>query len=349
MNKRLPQEKLVTIKGSVETLNQNSQVFEEVDKILAHHFEASEDIIAIYDYGNRTHPGISDVDLILVCVDKPANSASLNNTVASLEADLDSVQARNSATIMTLHRRFFVDLPRIDCPDLHRLFGPDIAQRAADSREQFFRDATNLLEWVAWNHFKYAAMLLENALEPAAAMRFLKCMAYTLDNIDVFLKNENTAYVTIAKHFRDNWIKGESNNSQLALYLHEFMQRILSATTSLSESLAPQLCKENTPLPDLKTPNFLPRKFSSTPPFALNNPLPPLFALSWQCYAAKGPSRLASNIASVVGGQKEAAAFTHPEYASYLAERFTLIQQHVDFIDRYLPAGGAFKLGWFRG
>ncbi|NVK02148.1 MAG: hypothetical protein HWE12_11440 [Oceanospirillaceae bacterium] len=321
----------------------DDSVFKSTDRLLQVFFDNSSEVLAIYEYGSRTHPHISDIDLILVCSNKIVEREIFESSLSSLKDSLDGIGARNDASIMVMSKDFFSNLLYVDKPTTSLLFGDDLEQVVFNEDILRFRDLTNIIEWIAWNHYKYKHMLKCDSVDAGPALRFLKCMGYSLDSAINALGYSEKSYVSKSKSFRDACVLGLKTNQDLSDELSIYFENLMR----IGEELSPiyiKLCCEFS-YRDISHPiEFL----ESISPASVDSfDLPLIYFMTWNIYAER-EGHVAEKIRHSLGKSRARVPNANSHYMAYLERRFSLIQSHITYLNENVSTGSAFKLGWFR-
>jgi len=171
---------------------------------LVDHFSEYDVVLGIYDYGTVQHPGISDLDIILVVEGSTERDWS-GAVSTSFDSLVDELVGRGNVIVM--NRDVFRNLHYID-PGLEprHLAGEDVDRRTVDATTQKHRDHASVMDWLPERVFQVERLSGSDTIAVMRALQLLKSLGYSLRTVDELIGfDPGAAFVDEVSDLRSSW------------------------------------------------------------------------------------------------------------------------------------------------
>jgi len=149
-------------------------VYQKAREEFIHELRKNPDILALYEYGSVSAPGISDLDLIVVA--KQRLSRPL------LRPTGPNIKRVAKGTLMIMPEHIFSRIQLFDAVRLKKVFGKRIRSEKLTTELLKSRDVASVIDWLPERMIRLVAMLHTNPFDVQYALRYLRSFAYSLEN-----------------------------------------------------------------------------------------------------------------------------------------------------------------------
>jgi len=136
--------------------------------------QKNSDVIALYEYGRVSAPGISDLDLIVVTKNQL--------TQEFLEPTGPNINKVGKGTLMIMPENVFSRIRIFDAVRLKKLFGKSIRLSTLTKDQLHSRSIASVIDWLPERMIRLVAMRHKNPLDVQYALRYLRSFAYALED-----------------------------------------------------------------------------------------------------------------------------------------------------------------------
>jgi len=170
----------------------------------------------VYDYGTVEHPGISDLDLMLV-FDRGADP----EWEADLSTDFDPLvdELVGHGNIIVVDDATFADLHYID-PGLepHHLAGAEVDRNRPTDEEATYRDYASVMDWLPERVYQVERLRDADEIPVMRTLQLLKSLGYSLCVAADLLGDQSVAaFVETVADLRGSWFDRAPDDREAAL------------------------------------------------------------------------------------------------------------------------------------
>jgi len=182
--------------------------YEKARSDIVNFYKDSKDVIAIYEYGSVSAPGISDIDLILVL----DNKLLLNQEIFESNAHY----LIDGATIK-MPQNVFNRIQYFDKFNLRKLIGKDLEVMNPTKNEQKYIELASIIDWVPERILKLFGIRNTKKINITNTLCTLYSFCYSLSYLDKILgpsnnaKNLNSEILSL----RNNWFDFENPKNEM--------------------------------------------------------------------------------------------------------------------------------------
>lgn len=203
------------------TLNQrprklSSDQYEMGRRRIVDRFVDKEGVASIYDYGTVKHPGISDLDIMLVFESGRAPSW-LPDLSTSFDPLVDELVGHGN--IIFIDRNTFERLHYID-PKLEprHLAGEEIDRDQIDQEIATYRDHASVVDWLPERIYQIQRLRETNEIPVMRTLQLLKSFGYSLRLVDELLGfDPGVAFADRISELRGTWFERDKRARKAAL------------------------------------------------------------------------------------------------------------------------------------
>ncbi|MCS3696428.1 hypothetical protein [Salinibacter ruber] len=178
--------------------------YEEGRERIVDHFADREGVIGIYDYGTVKHPGISDLDVMLV-FDPKTRPDWLDNLSSSFDPLVDELVGRGNIIILdldTFRRIHYVD-PGLEA---QHLAGKNISQQTIGPEMQNYRNYASIMDWLPERLYQVERLYNSGTIPVMRALQLLKSLGYSLRIVhDAIGYQDGIAFAGYVENVRASW------------------------------------------------------------------------------------------------------------------------------------------------
>lgn len=174
-------------------------------------------VLSIYDYGTVKHPGISDLDILVVFESDPPE------WLPDLSTDFDPLvdELVGHGNLIMLDRSTFENLHYIDPRLMPRhLSGERIKLKNVDSETAMFRDHASVVDWLPERVYQIQQLRLRLELPVMRSLQLLKSLSYSFRIIDNKVGFEaGIDFEDQIDELRTNWFEYSEEEQKKALLI----------------------------------------------------------------------------------------------------------------------------------
>ncbi len=173
-------------------------IYQKARRELIGHFRKNSDVLALYEYGSVSAPGISDLDLILVTREKLKNKF-----IYPAGPNIDRVA---KGTLMVMPKNLFADIKIFDAVRLKKVFGERIKIKELTKVALKLRLVASVIDWLPERLIRVTSMLHRNPLDIQYALRYLRSFAYSVENARKLINFHGyPEFMSNLREMRKNW------------------------------------------------------------------------------------------------------------------------------------------------
>lgn len=167
------------------------------------------DVLAIYEYGSVSAPGISDIDLIVALKERVGYKFHY--------PDGPNIRRVARGGAMLMPEKVFQKLLWLDDLKLKHLYGKRISALQPATKITKLRDLANVLDWLPERMIRLIMILKKQPFDVQYALRYTRSFAYALENATRMIgrkKNESDVFLDKLKNLRADWRPERSSELQ---------------------------------------------------------------------------------------------------------------------------------------
>ena len=149
---------------------------------LVDYLSARQDVVALYEYGSVSAPGLSDLDFVVVLRDWPEPDVARYIDRAQLPADASRTMAR--ATLMVMAEKDFPHITRWDDVRLVRRLGPEMVTVHLEGRALFLTEICRIIDWLPWQIARLTRVIATRRIPVVTAIGWLYSLTYSLRRLE---------------------------------------------------------------------------------------------------------------------------------------------------------------------
>jgi hypothetical protein len=150
---------------------------------LVEYLSRRQDVVALYEYGSVSAPGLSDLDFIVVIADRPAPDVARYLDRAALPADAARIMAR--ATLMVMSEREFPHVTRWDDLRLVLRCGRPVETVCLEGRALFLTEICRVIDWLPWQIARLTRVIAARQIPVVTTIGWLYSLTYSFRRLEM--------------------------------------------------------------------------------------------------------------------------------------------------------------------
>jgi hypothetical protein len=149
---------------------------------LVEYLSRRKDVVALYEYGSVSAPGLSDLDFIVVLADRPAPDIARYLDRAALPSDAARIMAR--ATLMVMSESNFPDVTRWDDLRLVLRCGRPVETVCLEGRALLLTEMCRVIDWLPWQIARLTRVIAARRIPVVTTIGWLYSLTYSFRRLE---------------------------------------------------------------------------------------------------------------------------------------------------------------------
>jgi len=159
---------------------------------LVEYLSSRQDVVALFEYGSVSAPGLSDLDFVVVLINRPASDIARYLDRAQLP--VNALRTMAQATLMVMSEEDFPHITRWDDLRLVLRFGRPVETVCLEGRALFLTEICRIVDWLPWQIARLTRVIATRRIPVVTAIGWLYSLTYSLRKLE-----------TVFGVYRDCW------------------------------------------------------------------------------------------------------------------------------------------------